>query len=265
MNAIVVDDDQMSIEYMKIILGQIDKIDDVKYFLSPKEALKWCENNKPDLAFLDIEMGELSGIFLAGEMNRVTPHTRTIFVTSYDNFALEAFKVHAVGYILKPCKKEDIEEELKYLDFGDGNEKALTCRCFGNFEAYDGTLPIKFKNTKTKELLAYLVHREGATCSVQEIAAVVLPEIDNPYHQQSRLRTLVADLLQVLKDLGFDNCVYKAHGSLAIIPHNIKCDFYDFVKLDKSAIDKYHGEYMNQYPWGADIVSYLDRIANKNQ
>jgi len=258
MKVLLVDDDIMSLEYMKLLLTQVSGLSSIHSFMNPKEALEWSILNKPDVAFLDVEMAPLNGIELGKELQRQCS-CRIIFVTAYENFALDAFKIHAAGYIVKPARVEDIKEEFKYVNISDSkNDKYLIkCQCFGNFEAFKDSVPLSFKHNKTRELLAYLVHKNGATCTVQELADAVLPDIDNPYHQQSRLRTLVADLMQTLKSIQAEDVVYKAHGIMAVIPQKIDCDYYDYLKNVPGYKEKFNGEYLDQYSWAQEFANKL--------
>jgi len=263
MKVLVVDDDKLSLDYLVLILNQIDRIKDIYSFTNPNEALDWLKSNKPDVAFLDVQMKEMDGIQLGHELKNIYDTCPIIFVTGFEKYALDAIKLHAEGYILKPAKKEEIEAELDHMfkNASLANENTgLEIRCFGNFEVFKNGVPLKFKHSKSKELLAYLVHRQGATCSVRELGAILFEEIQDINKQQSRLRNLVADLTQVFTEKGVIDALYKAHGCLGIIPQNIKCDLYDYIKKDETAMGSYAGEYMAQYEWGEDFIGYLDGI-----
>ena len=113
---------------------------------------------RPDIVFCDIEMPGLSGLQYAAELKKASPETRIVFVTAYPQYAMDAFKVRAQGYILKPLTVAQVEEELSYLPKPPvKNPEKLEVRCFGSFEVLWKGRPLVFSRSKTKELFAYLV------------------------------------------------------------------------------------------------------------
>lgn len=68
-----------------------------------------------DTAFLDVAMGSMSGLELAAEIKRLQPETHIIFVTGHPKYAVNAFQIHAIGYLLKPISLEALERELTFL------------------------------------------------------------------------------------------------------------------------------------------------------
>lgn len=81
-------------------------------------ALKALEDQalKPDVVFMDIEMPGMSGLDLAVRIKDIQPDTRIIFVTAYSEYALDAYKRHVNGYLLKPVDVAMVREELNALD-----------------------------------------------------------------------------------------------------------------------------------------------------
>lgn len=133
------------------------------------------QKDSPDVAFLDIEMPEMSGLELARELKRTSPLTKLVFVTGFTQYAVEAFSLHADGYVMKPVSVEKNRAELDNLFRASPAEtlKRLRVQCFGNFEVFLDGEPMRFQYRKTKELLAYLVNRRGAMCSNGEIMAAL--------------------------------------------------------------------------------------------
>lgn len=72
-------------------------------------------DKRPDLVFSDIELPGMSGLALAEKIRAAAPRARIIFVTGYDQYALEAFRLHAQGYLMKPVSAAAVREELDQL------------------------------------------------------------------------------------------------------------------------------------------------------
>ena len=138
--------------------------------------------------------------------------------------------------------------------------KRVRFQCFGNFEAFVDNKPLVFKRAKTKELLAYLVDRMGASATMGELMAVIWEDGPDTSSRQSNLRNLIADMKNVLSDAGVDNIIIKNRNSIAIDSGLVDCDYYDFLRHIPYAVNSYHGEYMMQYSWAEITTAALPRL-----
>lgn len=98
----VIDDEWPALEQMRELLLQCDGISSVLVYDNPREAFTAAVEHKPDILFLDIQMPELSGLAFAEKLLPFSPDTDIVFVTAYRNYAVEAFELSAVDYLLKP-------------------------------------------------------------------------------------------------------------------------------------------------------------------
>ena len=215
-------------------------------FTNPVKALEEASKNKIDLAFLDIETPEINGIQLAKKLKAISPKTKIVFVTAFNDYALEAYKLHASGYITKPVSEDQIKEEIdelnKTIDLAP--TKKLQIKCFGNFEIFHDGEPVKFSYQKSKEVFAYLIDREGSLINMNEINAVMWEEDHKSY-----LRNLIADIQQTLKSIDCSEIFIKKRNGCAIDTSKVDCDAYEYKKDNPNAVRMYRGEYMIQYPW----------------
>jgi DNA-binding LytR/AlgR family response regulator len=112
MNILIVEDEDLAVKKLKKTLFSIDETANVVGEAdSIKTTVSWLENNpSPDLILMDIELadGQSFEIF-----NHVSVKSPVIFITSYDEYALKAFKVNSVDYLLKPVQKEDLQSALE--------------------------------------------------------------------------------------------------------------------------------------------------------
>lgn len=246
MKILLVDDESLQLLRLENTLKKIMPDEEYFSYTNPKKAYEETVNEKIDIAFLDIEMPLISGINLAKKLKKINPLVNIIFVTAFDNYALDAYKLHASGYVLKPVSVEKIKKELDGLRYTLEIKptKLLQVKCFGNFEVFKDGTPIKFKYQKSKELFAYLVDREGASSNINELNAVLWEEDHKSY-----LRNLIADVQETLKASGVEDVFIKRHNECFIDPNKIDCDAYEYKNGNPNAIRMYRGEYMIQYEW----------------
>ena len=219
-----------------------------EFFCYTNPVLAYEENltNKFDIAFLDIEMPQINGIQLAKKLKKVNPLVNVIFVSAYDEYALDAYRIHASGYIMKPVNESKIREEMNGLRYQVSlqHTKKIQVKCFGNFEVFADGLPLKFQRSKSKELFAYLVDREGAAINVNELNAVLWEEDHKSY-----LRNLIADVKATLASVNASDVFVKRYNECYVDIDRIDCDAYEYKRGNPDAIRAYRGEYMIQYPW----------------
>lgn len=172
---IVVDDERIALESLAKKLARIDGVEAPELFETAAEACSFLEENVADIAFLDISLRDSDGLELAERVRELCPGCAIVFVTGYADYAVDAFRIHADGYVLKPVSVEDLEREIAHArERRAPAERALVrVQTFGGFEVYAGDVPVHFKRSKSKELFAFLVDRRGAGASNVQIARVV--------------------------------------------------------------------------------------------
>jgi two-component system, LytTR family, response regulator LytT len=104
LRTLVVDDEQLARDELCFLLGQIDALEVVGQAGNGIEALRAIEEQGPDLVLLDVQMPGLTGFEVARRLVRAQVDTQVVFVTAYDQHAIEAFEVNAVDYLLKPVE-----------------------------------------------------------------------------------------------------------------------------------------------------------------
>lgn len=248
----VIDDELPLLNEARRAIAEAAPDAEIVPYLSAKEALDAIKTQElsPNIVFSDIEMPGLSGLEFAVALKTASPNTRVVFVTGFSKYAVEAFKMRAHGYILKPLKKELVETELSYLPQEPEPEpEKLTVRCFGYFEVFWQGKPLRFERRQTKELLAYLVDRRGATCTSEEIIAALFEDECGVKDAKHRVRNLANDLKSTLDHIGMSDILIKRRATLAINADKIDCDYYRMLSGDMDAVNAFRGEYMTDYSW----------------
>lgn len=256
LNIIAVDDEELALLNSKIEITKA--LDESVYkgsyvlncFQNALQALEYVKHNSCAIAFLDIGLLEMTGIELAKQIKIFNPSVNIIFTTAYDEYANSAFDLHASGYVLKPVTATKIKAEVDHLRYGVSVKATNRLRActFGNFEVFVNDEPLKFKYTKSKELLAFLIDRRGSLVSNKELMASLWEDgSDNHFSYLKKIRT---DLTTTLKEYGQDGILNQQWGSMGIKMDMIECDYYDWLAGKIEGINAYNGEYMSQYSWG---------------
>ncbi len=130
MKVLVVEDESLAVERIRKLLLQVESQAEILAVTnSVAETVRWLQTHpKPDLILMDIELadGQSFEVF-----NRVTVNSPVIFTTSYDEYAIRAFKVNSIDYLLKPIRQEELKNSLQkyhYLkqQFREPDEPALS-------------------------------------------------------------------------------------------------------------------------------------------
>ena len=149
---------------------------------------------------------------------------------------------------------EAVQKEIDHIKGIKNKEKLLTVKCFGEFEVLCKGNPLKFKRSKTKEVLAIMIDRKGARLSSRTICAVLWPESLDDGKNINYLHQIFIDLKNSLKEVNalavFNQCGYDYYLNV----DKIDCDYYDY--LEKGKPD-FKGEYMSQYSWAEETCALL--------
>lgn len=122
---LVVDDEKPAREELIYILRKMEGIEVVGQASHGKEALGLIHKLKPDIVFLDIQMPEMNGMEVARRLINKEYTPEIIFVTAYDQFAVEAFEVNATDYLLKPISEDRLKQRLEKMILEDRQEENL--------------------------------------------------------------------------------------------------------------------------------------------
>ena len=256
MIAIAVDDEPLMLGALTKAIKTSADITSVASFTSCEDALDFMKSNPADIAFLDINMRGMGGLSLAEKIIGFCPDCKIVFCTGYEEYAVQAFRIHAAGYLLKPISTADVQAEINNIKGVRQREKPLSVKCFGNFEVYMNGEKLAFKRSKTKELFAFLVDRNGAGVTVAEIG-VALWEKDEQQKSQNYIHQLFRDLRQSLEAVGMNDIFQRNHYFYSINPDKIDCDYYTYLKTGKP---EFRGEYMTQYSWAEQTCGLLWKI-----
>jgi len=163
MNALIIEDEEPSATRLKKLLKEIDPgIHVLDKIVSVKSSVSWFRQHEmPDLILLDIHLADGQSFEIFKQVNITAP---VIFITAYDEFAIQAFKVNSIDYLLKPIKKEELEGGLKkFYTLYSAKEKSTT-----DFNKLLETLKEQKPEYKKRFIIRYGDHIK--TVNIEEVA-----------------------------------------------------------------------------------------------
>ena len=153
--------------------------------------------------------------------------------------------------------EEHVRVILLTVEAKEKNIALLQVQTFGNFEVFYMGKPILFTRAKSKELLAYLVDRRGASVTTAEACSVLWEDKEYNFSLQRQFQTVVSDLMKSLKKY---NCAYlirRRRNSISVNVAELDCDVCRLLEGDKTVEARYRGEYMSNYSWAEMTAGYL--------
>src|ERR1041385_7720955 len=123
MKAIIIDDERLARTELRKLLQDFPEIEIVDEASNADEGIQKIENHNPDLVFLDIQMPGKTGFDMLSELDHAP---QVIFTTAYDEYALKAFEVNALDYLLKPVEPRRLADALHKLHTAEGVNNSHT-------------------------------------------------------------------------------------------------------------------------------------------
>lgn len=215
--AIIVDDEAPALANLQLLLAKEEAIDLVATCSDGVMAIDAIQEHQPDLLFLDIQMPEVSGFDV---IKAIPPASRpyVIFVTAYDQYALKAFEVNAVDYLLKPFDDKRFQEAISKA------KGLLQQQEQRDLQEKIGLLLRHLDQEQTQQYLRKLSIRQGSKISFLKVEDVLWIEADNQYVKihlttaSHLMRQSLSYLDQHLDPTAF----YRSHRSAIVNVHRIE-------------------------------------------
>ena len=109
MKAILIDDEHLALTYLEYQLNMIGEVEIIGKYTNPLEGRQAVEQLDVDIVFLDIQIPKINGLELAEILLEHKPYLHIVFITTYDEYAIKAFKLNALDYVLKPVELERLK------------------------------------------------------------------------------------------------------------------------------------------------------------
>lgn len=268
---ILIDDERPALRTLEHLLKQYNYIDIIGTFTDMNKAFDVIKKDNINVVFLDIEMPSIKGIEAAEKIHKINNKIGIVFVTAYDNYAVDAFEIDAVDYIMKPVLKrrldKTIERILKKYSINVESETINSdnkIKCFGYFELINKSSIVKWRTAKSKELFAYLVHNNGKFVHKSKIIDTLWSEKEENYALKL-LHTSIYYIRKSLKSIGIDKVIVFFNDMYKLNIENFYYDVAEFKKIIsansviesknieilKTAVELYRGDYLeeNDFIW----------------
>lgn len=211
LRVIIVEDEKPILALMERLVGRHPMLEVAGAFASPLEALERYPELKPDAAFLDVEMPKMGGIELAAKLREIDEELQVVFTTAYPGYAVDAFRVSAVDYLLKPVTPDALERVAARLTKNHSlqsakrladRQESMPVRCLGTFETRkaDGSL-VGWPTRKTEELFAYLLAYPNRLAGKWHLADLLWAEMEEE-RALHNVHNTVYRLKKTLKEAG---------------------------------------------------------------
>lgn len=263
MRVMIVDDERMAAEELYDICISHRLIDEAITFDNPADALVYiAQNSDIDIAFLDIEMPVMTGLELARRINDINNNTKIVFVTGFKEYAYDAYRVNAIGYILKPYEDESVFNEIEKAERMSSitSKKEVFVKTFGYFDIFVNNKPVYFSSSKAKEFMALLVDRQGGAVSTEQAIGALWPDREYDETVQSLFRKMLKSLRQSLADAGISDMFIDVRNQRSIDVLKFSCDYYKFMENPRENIDLFHGEYLEGYAFAKPTASKIKNV-----
>lgn len=189
MKIILIDDERLALEYLEHQLRQNADIEVIGKFLDPVIGKESILGQEVDVVFLDIDLPEISGIELAEQLLESKPNLNIVFVTAYNEYAVKAFELNALDYVVKPVSAERLKKTLQRIQSQMGqnaNEalipsQAIRMNVFQQLliESAPGELTaMHWRTSKARELFLYLLQRRGQLVRKSMLIELLWPEYE---------------------------------------------------------------------------------------
>ncbi|WP_052350718.1 response regulator [Paenibacillus gorillae] len=241
MKVILIDDEPVMHLIMRKMLVKYAEIQVAGTFVDTESATSFLnDNNDVELAFVDISMPGGSGLELAGKLDKAGSKTQIVFVTSHKDYALEAFELSVLDYLVKPVTQERLErtihrvlesrksvQQLESSDHASANVKRTSISALGDFYIRSEEGRVKWISSKSAELFAYLLLNRGRRISRARLVTDIFAGMTS-INAEKYLNTTVYQMRKSLEPVGLREAVRSENDGYVLELDDAVVDYEEF-------------------------------------
>lgn len=273
MKAILIDDEPLALEYLERQINKIGGIRVVDTFIRFEITQEIDLLNKINVVFLDIEMPEMNGLEMAEKIIEINPNLTIVFITAYNNYAVQAFEINALDYILKPVRIERLEKTINRIITQQStltnvevefSQKLRINVCNDlSFEFDDEIEVINWRTAKAQELFSYLLLNQSKVIHKTDLAELFWSEYETE-KAFSLLYTTVYHIRKALKKFHTFLTLKNKQDGYILVANDILIDLIEWEERVSHALEtlpvndnniKKYEEIMNLYT-GSYLQNY---------
>lgn len=283
--AIILDDEYAAGKHLEEKLRQQNRVEVLAVLHDSSELMVKIDRHKPEVIFMDIDMPGQNGIQLAVTINQLSHPPLIVYVTAHSHYAINAFKVNAVDYLLKPVVSDDLDKTVDKLEaritllntqLSKHLKKEIHANVLGNLRIFQESKEtvIRFKTAKCEELLCFILLNSQQKVSKWQIIDLFWPK-QSISNSEASLRSTVYRLNQSFSEIGLDLKV-KADKSNYYLSSPVIIS--DLDELSRITEDELYGLIMNDqiddvmslypgdllkfkyYSWTSELQSYYSSL-----
>lgn len=267
MRAILVDDEPLALEFLEKQLLKLNHVEVTGKFTSLNLDEDVNLVRETDIVFLDIEMPGMNGLELAEQLLQIKPELIVIFVTAFNEYAVEAFDLNALDYLLKPVDKDRLKKtidrivknrplETKQIHSKHDMLKINLCHDLA-FQLENNTFKhIKWRTTRAKDLFLYLLHHHGQTSRKATLVDLFWDDLPEE-RAYSQLYTAIYHIRQTINLFNGHFSLKSLHESYVLEIKNVLIDVEEWETRLK-ALDKINEDTIDN--WEEVMKLYSDHF-----
>lgn len=235
LKVINIDDEKLALQFMQHLLSEIEDITVVGTFQNPMEGFDFIINHDVDVVFLDIQMPRINGIELAEKIIEKKPDIDIVFVTAYNQYAVTAFELNAIDYLVKPVNLSRLKNTIarlrsQRLAVRSETEKEDIFHIYleknVSYAVNDEEIQIfKWRTAKARELFLYLLKNENKLVHKESIIEWLWSEIDLE-KAYSLLYTTVYNVRKTLQPFQKHFELKNTNDGYILRCHNVEVDLH---------------------------------------